>query len=178
MYLSFYSTLVTILLVVQTNISFATEERSPPKKSADDYRGLCTDGFNIDDLTTAYAARITLAMNLIYVPSCLDQLRGGSENLDEDRAAALNCFKNPAIERVFVDKPVLDTHGCHRWLYEACVEDRECKFSEEGIFGSKECGYLGEYLDYLRRVKGARGSIFTHQDGVTYCQFLRPKDQN
>ena len=93
---------------------------------------------------------------------------------DYPSSSATECFMGPRLPNLVKSEPsLISTEFCRVKLYEECAHVEKCHEVDQIFGGYREfCGHLGQYLDFIWRIKGLDRTEFDEQDGQFLCKKL------
>lgn len=127
----------------------------------------------LEQFRTSMTQASALAANSADSILCLNSIN----TLDpiQIRNTVSNCFINEKLIQRISNSPnnFTATNDLKNQFISRCTEYKIC-YEEDSIFGGykESCGHLGDYIDFLVRVKGLNKEIFTVEEGKALCRSI------
>lgn len=116
---------------------------------------------------------VSIAANSADWVLCLNSLSSASEAEQYNHDVAVKCFIGERLRNRIQQRPDAFSSSDDRkeYFYSACSKNYQCD-ERDDIFGGRwtKCGHLGNYLDFLTRIKGLSANIFTAEEGMALCR--------
>lgn len=150
---------ITLILIISSNMYANSDD---PTDAANKF---------LEQLRTSQTQVFALAANSADSILCINSIK----TLDpiQIQNTVSNCFINERLIQKIKNTPnsFTATNDLKNQFISKCTENKICD-EKDFIFGGykESCGHLGDYIDFLVRVKGLDKEIFTAEEGIALCR--------